>query len=83
MTAKELGALIERRRRLLGISLETLAEYGDTSAGVVSRWEHGQCLRTHLTLLAVLERLGVELEQEALERCTGGMRLQPEDPAPG
>jgi len=61
MTAKELGATVEGRRKALGLGQEELAELAGVSVRFVRALEHGKISARLDKVFDVLEALGLEV----------------------
>lgn len=61
MTAKELGATVEGRRKALGLGQEELAELAGVSVRFVRALEHGKVTARLDKVFDVLEALGLEV----------------------
>lgn len=60
--AKQLGELIRRRRRELGLTQTEVAEVADTNLRFLSELERGKPTARLENVLRVLATLGIELE---------------------
>ena len=62
MNPSEIGQLIQKRRKLLGINQQAVCEIADVSLHTLSNIESGKGNPTAAVLLKVLETLGLEIE---------------------
>ena len=62
MTATELGAIVETRRKALGLGQEELAELAQVSPRFIGALEHGKRTVRFDKVDAVLGALGLEID---------------------
>ncbi len=62
MKKEELGILIKERRKVLGLTIEDIAEFADLSKTTISQIERGLGNPTYGVLDSIFEYLNLELQ---------------------
>lgn len=62
MTVQEIGIIVRERRKKLGINQQTLADLASVAVNTVLSIERGESNPQLLTLLTILDTLGLQLD---------------------